>query len=598
MAERFGYWNKILHVDLTNKTTWIEEPGDHFFRIMGGGRGLIAHYLLKDVPDGADPLGPENVLVFAPGVLTGVAVPGTGRHSVGAKSPLTGNFGEGEAGGFWGAELKHAGWDGIVVHGASTTPVYLWIKDGAVEIRDASHLWGKVTGDVEEVLLEELGDKQIKVAQIGPAGENLVRYACVANDLNEVAGRTGLGAVMGSKKLKAVAVRGSMKVPVADQKALAGIAKWVATTLEENHKAYHEFGTGAAMVGKSLEGGLPVSNWRYGEWEKVGEQDAVAVRDKVRIDMTACYACSVRCKKVVQIEKRAEDAGVTRKGVQIAHDPKGRYRVDPKYGGPEYESLASLGPSLEVDDLIAVCKSNEMCNYLTMDTISTGATLAWAMECYEKGVITDEDTGGIPLKFRDAEGVIDWLQRIAHREGFGNVLAEGSQRASEIIGRGSEEFLTTIKGLELAMHDPRHMGFMRTSYLTAPTGGDHMRQHGPRNGLRNQIGICHFLAYDDPQTLEIINGVTGWGMTQEEMVETANRGVTMARLFNERQGLGREDDVLPKRFWEDTPKLKGLTPADQDELVQDYYKEVGWNLETGSPTPATIQKLELAEYVR
>jgi aldehyde:ferredoxin oxidoreductase len=605
MAERYGYWNKILHVDLTRRKTWVEEPGDRFFRMTGGGRGIIAHYLLKEVPDGADPLGPDNVLVFAPGVVTGVPIPGAGRHSVGAKSPLTGGFGEAESGGFWGAELKRAGWDAIVVHGASASPVYVWINQDKVEIRDASRLWGKFTGDAEDDLLNELGDPRIRVTQIGPAGENLVRFACVTNDLNEVAGRTGLGAVMGSKKLKAIAVRGKTPVPVADQPALLGIAKWISATMDENpnHHALHEFGTGAGtLLSKNLEGGLPTSNFRYGSFDDLGEQDAVAVRDQVRIDMEGCYACSIRCKKIVQIEAKAENAGVTKKGVQIAVDPKGRWSVDPRYGGPEYESLASLGTNVEVNDLIAICKSNEMCNYLGMDAISAGATLAWAMECYEKGVITDADTGGIPLRFRDAEGLVDWIERMAYRLGFGDLLAEGSQRAAAKIGKGSEDFLTTVKGLELAMHDPRHVSLgrdgsdTRTSYMTAPTGGDHTSGNAPRNGLRNQTGLCIFLGYSNEQTLEIIKAVTGWDITPEEMVETAHRGVTMARLFNERQGFSRMDDALPKRFAEDLPKRPGLSPAKQDELVTEYYKQLGWNEETGRPTPATISRLQLAEY--
>ena len=206
--DRYGYWNKILHVNLSDRTTWIEEPGDAFFRRYAGGRGLIAHYLLKYVPKGADPLGPDNILVIAPGVLTGAPVPGAGRHSVGAKSPLTGGFGESESGGYWGAELKRAGWDAIVFHGVAHTPVYLWINQGAVEFRDASRLWGKITGEVEDAILAELGDPLVRIAQIGPAGENLVRFACIPNELNEVAGRTGMGAVMGSKRLKAIAVRG------------------------------------------------------------------------------------------------------------------------------------------------------------------------------------------------------------------------------------------------------------------------------------------------------------------------------------------------------------------------------------------------------
>jgi aldehyde:ferredoxin oxidoreductase len=596
--ERYGYWNKILHVSLDDRRTWIEEPGDEFFRRYAGGRGLIAHYLLEYVPKGADPLGPDNILAFAPGVVTGAPVPGAGRHSVGAKSPLTGAFGESESGGYWGAELKRAGWDAIVVHGVSPAPVYLWINDGAVEFRDAAHLWGRITGEVEETILRELGDPRIRVAQVGPAGENLVRFACVVNDLNEVAGRTGMGTVMGSKRLKAIAVRGHGAVKIADPPGLSAIAKWVSSTMDAKHRGFHEFGTGAAMQGKNLEGGMPVLNYRLGSSDTVAKVDAIAVRDEVRVKMSSCYSCSVRCKKVVHIEQQEEAAREAEQNVykgraRVAVDPHGRYRVDPRYGGPEYESLASLGVNLGLDDLIAVCKSNEMCNYLGMDTISLGATLAWAMECFEKGLLTLDDTDGVPLRFHDADGVVKLVEMIAYRRGIGALLAEGSHRASARLGRGSEAFLTTIKGLEMAMHDPRHMPVMRASYLLAPTGGDHMRQTSNRNGLRNQVGLCHFLAYEDEQALAILKAVTGWDVTPEEMVTTAHRGLTLARLFNLREGFGRADDRLPARFSDPLPKHAGLSREQQDKIVTDYYVEQGWDPETGAPTAETIRGLEI-----
>jgi aldehyde:ferredoxin oxidoreductase len=596
--ERYGYWNKILHVNLTERRTWVEEPGDAFFRRYGGGRGLIAHYLLEYVPKGADPLGPENLLIFAPGVLTGAPVPGAGRHSVGAKSPLTGGFGESEAGGFWGAELKRAGWDAIVVHGASATPVYVWINEGAVEFRDASHLWGKITGEVQDGILAEVGDPRARVAQIGPAGENLVRFACIANELNEVAGRTGMGAVMGSKKLKAIVVRGKTAVKLADSKGLTAVAKWVSGTMDEKHRAFHEFGTGAAMQGKSLEGGMPTLNYRLGSFEKVAQVDAIAVRDQMRVKMEACYACSVRCKKVVHIEKKEEAAREAQEKLYggkgtVGFDPLGRYAVDPRYGGPEYESLAAMGVNLGLDDIVAIAKSNEMCNYLAMDTVSLGSTLAWAMECFEKGVLTLDDTGGVPLRFHDADGVIKLVEMIAYRQGIGDLLAEGSARAAKKLGRGSEAFLTTVKGMEMAMHDPRHMPIMRASYLMAPTGGDHMRQSGNRNGVRNQVGMCHFLAYEDDQMLTILNAVTGWNATQDEVTTTAHRGMALTRLFNLREGFTRADDRLPVRFSEALPKHAGLTREQQEKIVTDYYVEYGWDPATGVPTPETIKKLEI-----
>ncbi|HEY8476904.1 MAG TPA: aldehyde ferredoxin oxidoreductase N-terminal domain-containing protein, partial [Chloroflexota bacterium] len=402
----YGYWNRILHVDLTDGRIWTEEPGEAFYRRFLGGRSFIAHYLLREVPAGADPLGPENVLVFAAGVLTGTPVPGSGRHSVGAKSPLTGGFGEAEAGGFWGAELRNAGWDGIVVHGRAERPVYLWIKDDHVELRDAAHLWGRETGEVEDTLRAELGERFLRVAQTGIAGEHLVRYALVVNDLNEVAGRTGLGAVMGSKRLKAIAVRGTRRVPVADPTPFQATAKWVVQTMDEQHYRYHHFGTGAAMVGKQLEGHLIVRNFQDGQWtlEQVQAIDAQAIAARFREKMDGCYACSVRCKK------------------RVRHEARG---VEPRYGGPEYETLGAVGTNLTVDDLPLLLQVNQRLNQLGLDSISFGGTVAWAMECYERGLLTDADTGGIPLRWGDGETVLRLVDLVARREGpLGDLLAD------------------------------------------------------------------------------------------------------------------------------------------------------------------------------
>jgi aldehyde:ferredoxin oxidoreductase len=409
-----------------------------------------------------------------------------------------------------------------------------------------------------------------------------------------------MGTVMGSKRLKAIAVRGRNTVKIADQPGLTAIAKWVSSTMDAKHRGFHEFGTGAAMQGKNLEGGMPVLNYRLGSSETVAKVDAIAVRDHVRVKMSSCYSCSVRCKKVVHIEQKEEAAReamdtVYKGRARVAVDPLGRYRVDPRYGGPEYESLASLGVNLGLDDLIAVCKSNEMCNYLGMDTISLGATLAWAMECFEKGLLTLDDTGGVPLRFHDADGVVKLVEMIAYRQGIGDLLAEGSERASRRLGRGSEAFLTTVKGLEMAMHDPRHMPIMRASYLLAPTGGDHMRQTSNRNGLRNQVGLCHFLAYEDDQALGILRAVTGWDVTPEEMVTTAHRGLSLARLFNLREGFGRASDRLPARFSDPLPKHAGLSADQQGKVVTDYYVEQGWDPATGVPTAETIRALAIEE---
>lgn len=578
----YGYWDRILHVDLSEGTTWVESPGEQFYRHHLGGRSFIAHYLLKEVPAGADPLGPENVLVFAGGILTGVPFPGAGRHSVGAKSPLTGGFGEAEAGGFWGAELRHAGWDAIVVHGKSDRPVYLWIKDQQVELRDGSHLWGRETQDVEDTLKAELGDNLIRVAQTSIAGEQGVKFALIVNDLNEVAGRTGLGAVMASKKLRAIAVRGSQKVPVFDATPVKQTAKWVSETMDENHYNFHHYGTGAAMIGKQIEGHLIVRNFQDGQWteEQVQAIDAKAIAAGPRVKMDGCYACSVRCKKRV----RDEALG-----------------VEPRHGGPEYETLGAIGPNLMVDDLGVLMLANQRLNQLGMDSISFGGSLAWAMECYDRGLLTDEDTGGVPLRWGDGQALLKTIELVARREGpLGELLADGALAAARKLGRDTEQYVVHVKGLEVAMHDPRAMKGMYENYPITPTGGDHTGAGRHRTSLRNTVGLCQFLAYDEPRVVDLVHGVTGWDVTEDEMKTVVSRGLTMARLFNLREGITAEDDRLPKRLHE--PMLKGplsdrrLDPADVRQMVRDYYVDQGWEPETGRPLAGTLEALGIAEY--
>ena len=558
----YGYWDRVLHVDLSSGRMWVESLGDGFWRNHAGGRALIAHYLLTEVPAGADPLGPENVLVFAAGVLTGTPVPGAARHSVGAKSPLTGGFGEAESGGYWASELRHAGWDGIVFHGRAERPVYLWIKDDAVEIRDASHLWGQETGPVEDTLRAELGDRRIKVAQTGIAGENLVRYALVVNDLNEVAGRSGMGAVMGSKKLKAIAVRGSRKVPMADGSPLQKTAKWTSSTMDQNHYNYHHFGTGAAMKGKHLEGHLIVRNFQDGQWDEVEQIDAVAVKEQFGEKMDGCYACSVRCKKQVRIEQME------------------KYRAEPRYGGPEYETLGAIGTNLTIGNLPALLHANQRLNELGIDSVSMGGTLAWATECYERGLITDADTGGIALRWGDADTMIALIEMTARREGFGDLLAEGALRAARIVGRDTERYVVHVKGLEVAMHDPRAMRDKLENYPVTPTGGDHTSAAHHRTSIRNTIGLCQFLQYDEATVTELVRGVTGWDVADADLRAISARSLTMARLFNLREGFTKADDRLPERLHQPirTGPLsdRRLSTEQVAEIVVSYYHQQGW----------------------
>ena len=575
-----GYWNRVLHVDLSTGETWIENPPDEMYRSLLGGRGFVGHYLLKEVPRGIDAFDPENRLVFAAGVATGAPFPGAGRHSVGAKSPANGAYGEAESGGFWGAELKKAGWDGIVVSGRAARPTYLWIDDERVELKDASHLWGKLTAEVEDTIREELGDRLIRVAQTGIAGERLGRFACIVNDLNEVAGRTGLGAVMGSKNLKAIAVRGKRQVPLANPTYIREVARWVASTMEENHKNFHELGTGASMMGKQLEGHLIVRNFRDGQWEGHSKIDAVAIRDTYRVKMDGCFACSVRCKKRVRLEEP--------------------FKVDPKFGGPEYETIGAMGTNLAMDNLAALCRASQLANELGIDSISTGGAIAWATECFELGLITEADTGGIRLEWGNGELLVKLVEMIGRREGFGDLLAEGALRAARKIGRGTEKYVVHVKGLEVAMHDPRGVEALKVNYPVTPTGGDHTQAGLPRTSLRNMVGVCQFLKYDEPRMAEIINAVTGWDVTEDELKAIVKRGLTLARLFNLREGITRADDRLPWRLHQ--PFTYGpmsgayrLPEEDIAKRVSDYYAENGWD-DAGVPRAETLSALGLAAY--
>ncbi len=584
MSDRYGSWGRILRVDLTAGTTAVEEVDEETFRRYPGGRALIARTLLRELPPGIDPLSPGNVLVFAMGVLTGAPLSGASRHSVGAKSPLTGGFGEAEVGGFWGAELKRAGWDGIVVKGASPRPLYLWIKDDHVEVRDAAHLWGKEVMDTEEALKAEVGERLARVCEIGPAGEKAVRFAGIVNDYKDIAGRTGLGAVMGSKQLKAIVVRGTRALPLADATKVKEIGRHVADTLQENHWAFHNFGTGMGLDGYTRVGGMAVRNYEGGPFERAAEISAEALVEKgYRIKMEACWACSVRCKKVVRMEQP--------------------YRIDPKYGGPEFESIAAMGSDCGVGELAVIAKANERCNAVGMDTISYGAILAWVMDLRRRGILPEAEVDGEPVEFGNGRAVLAGVEAIANRRGLGDVLAEGSARAARVLG--GAELLTTVKGLELAMHDPRQRTEygrqVRISYATSPSGADHLNANLPSRSMRNTVGMCFFLRYDEPRMVEIVNAVTGWGVDERELAEIGERGLTLARLFNLREGFGEGDDGLPKQVM--GPHRAGVLSKvrlDPDELraqIRSYYGSRGWDGE-GVPLPETLESLGVAEQAR
>jgi aldehyde:ferredoxin oxidoreductase len=611
----FGYTGRILRVNLSDSKMQVETPEENFYRRYFGGRALIAYYLLKETKPKADPLGPENKLIFATGILTGAPFSGSGRNSVGAKSPLTGAYGDAEVGGFWGAELKHAGFDAVIVEGKAKNPVYLWVHDGQAEIKDAKHLWGKEIGQSQELIRKELQDQTIRTTQIGPAGERLVRYACVINDLKHAAGRSGMGAVMGSKNLKAIAAKGKERVKTADLKRIRDMAVWLNENMPKLASNLHNYGTGAVMDAFAATGNLPYHNFRDGEFPNPDAIDAKTLKKTVGIGMETCFACTVRCKKVVKID--------------------GKLKVDPIFGGPEYETLASLGSDCGIDDLPAICKGHELCQRYGLDTISVGATIAFAMECYENGIITKKDTGGIELKFGNVDAMLQLLDLIARREGIGDLLAEGVKKAAEKLGARAEKFAIHVKGLEVPMHEPRLKRALGLGYATSPTGADHVHNihdtmfdenllkdmrslgvlelvpiedFGPAKirvfryftawrHLHNCLVLCIFPPWNYEQKVELVKAVTGWNTTAFELWKVGDRALNMTRAFNFREGFTVKDDWLPDRFFHphDVGALSktAVDPEQFRRARRTYYVMNGWNEETGAPTREKLEELDV-----
>jgi aldehyde:ferredoxin oxidoreductase len=610
-----GYNGKILRVNLTTGKCTSEEPPEDFFSRYIGGRGFVIHTLLKEVPKGADPFGPENKLVFALGAITGYPLPGSGRNSVGAKSPLTGGYGEAEAGGYWGAALKKAGYDAVIVEGISAKPVYLFIDDGEATIHDATGLWGLEIADTEKAIREELGDNKIRTATIGPSGEKLIRYAIIANDVSHVAGRTGMGAVMGSKKLKAIAVRGGHLPEMADPKKITELARWMATHFKEKSRSW-EYGTGRDIVQYEATGNLPIRNFRGGRFPGIEKIKPQVMFEKSYIEkMGSCYSCPVRCKRVVKLGEP--------------------WNVNPIYGGPEYETIAALGSNCGIDDLEALIKADEICSRYGIDTISTGVSISFAMECFEEGILTPEDTGGLELTFGNAKAFLAMVERIALRQGLGDLLAEGTKRASERIGKGSDAFAMHVKGLELGMHEPRYKQGMGLHYSTHATGADHctgiqddqyskkqsdgsepipstelssrkaalLYRAGLWKQLVNSVGVCMLVPWSSKQIQEIMVNLTGWPVDDRQLTMAAERGMTLARIFNIREGFTAADDKLPRRFATspaDGP-LQGVAvdPEKLAQAQQDYYQMLGWDA-SGVPTCKRLAELGIewaAEYL-
>jgi len=617
----------ILNVNLNGGVVNKEVlPGD-VYRLYPGGSALGLYLAMKDMKPGIDPLGEDNNLVFSVSALTGLPISGISRVNVTAKSPLTGGMGDSQAGGFFPVHMKANGLDAIVLKGKSDKPVYLFIDGEDVQLKDASALWGKVTGEAEKIIREELGRDDVEIAQIGPGGENLVNYACIINMCNRANGRNGMGAVMGSKNLKAIVVaKGKSQKPV-DSEGFFGLAKSVMARLEENGSVagLGKYGTDGDLEGFSEEGFLPTNNWTTGYFPQGAKNiTGETMYDTILKERDTCYSCAVRCKRVVEVPGM----------------------VDPLYGGPEYETAATFGSYCGVTSLEYVSLANQMCNMYGLDTISCGATIAFAMEAYEKGIIDKTVTDGIDLKFGNGEALPVLIEKIANKEGFGRLLALGSYRYAQTLGEEALDLTVTVKKQELPAHMPQYKPAVGLVYAVNPFGADHQSsEHDPflvmpedsveRRRLA-QLGIqkgyedpftmdddkvrfawdtqkyfstldtlclCQFVwgpsweLYGPDEMVELCKTGIGWETSLYELMQVGERRINMMRAFNAKEGFTKEDDLLPRKIF--TP-LKGgptdgvvLDKESHEHAKNLYYDLAGWDKEKGNPTESTLKRLSL-----
>ncbi len=623
-----GSSGKILHVNLTDNEITEELLGDDIYRLFPGGKALAGYLLLRDLPAHTDPLSPENVLILANGLLTGAPLSTATRFTAAAKSPLTGGYGESEAGGYWGPELKMAEYEAVIIKGRAVAPVYLAIINGQVSIKGAGHLWGQDPDRVETQIRSELGDNRVRVLQIGLAGENMVRYAGMTHELHHYNGRNGMGAVMGSKNLKACVVRGSEARYInlaADPKALAGLGRQFSKEAKNHPQSWdlHEKGTLALVGGFNAAGMLPTRNFKDGSFEGAEQITWESFNREILSGHGSCHACAIWCKPRVR--------------------GGGKYNIDPKYGGPEYEAAAGFGSDCGVSDLEAVTKANELCNRYVMDTISTSATLAFAMECFELGLIELGDTDGVELRFGNAEAMLQGVEWIAKRQGIGDLLAEGSYRAALKIGGNALDYTIQVKGQELAMHEPRGKVSVGLGFAVSEIGADHlvsihdtMLQNpgsipfkgavglGIRNALPSRelndekvsnyflcenwvslgkvLGLCYFgpAPRSFMQVQDVVAAVeaaSGWKMDLKDLLAVGERATNLARLFNVREGFTRADDRLPERLFQPLGNgaLAGAAyPREEFERsLTELYRLKGWDPATGVPTRERLAMLGL-----
>lgn len=600
-----GYAGKLLFVDLASGTIHSEALPEELARDFIGGYGLGARILYSRMRPGIAALGAENILGFVTGPVTGTEANFSGRYTVVCKSPVSGTWNDANSGGYFGPELKAAGYDGVFFSGISPQPVYLWIQDGRAELRDAGKLWGLDAKDTQKALEAETGEPKLRAAVIGPAGEKMALIACVINDGHRAAGRGGLGAVMGSKRLKAVAVRGTGKIAVADPEKVREINAAIRASLKADPYAgyFRSGGTGAGTPDSVFNGDAPVKNWGAAGVEafmpdQPAELSGMKISEKYLTRHFACARCPLGC------------------GAELSVND-GRYSLETTER-PEYETLAAFGPLCGNTRVEAILKCNDICNRAGLDTISTGATIAWAIECCENGVIDREETGGLELAWGNAEAIVEVTQAIAESSGFGAVLALGSQGAADKLGKG-HEYLQTVRGIELPMHDPRLYPGLARTYQFDPTPARHVKGgigltqgylgpekyrpegSGPAdvqatafNEMLSSGGFCLFISYfgGADQVFPMVAAVTGFDM--QTLQSAAIRILTMRQAFNQREGLTRTDFKSPARSVGKPPFTTGPTAGgtvDSEALGDNFFAELGWDVKTGRPGREALQRL-------
>jgi len=602
-----GFFNKILWIDLTNETFEEQEISDEIIRQYIGGFGLGVKLLYDNLPAKVDPLGPEAILGIFPGLLTSTVAPFTGRFMVVGKSPLTGGWGDANCGGYFGPEIKKCGYDGILFKGKATTPKIVTIIDGQKEIVDASDLWGLDVVELEDKLKEKYGN--IQAASIGQSGENLSLISGIVNDKGRLAARSGLGAVMGSKKLKALVLKGNKKIDLADKDTLVKLSQEYNKRLQNNNSPVtnlmRTMGTSGSITLHTMTTDTPIKNWD-GTWKEDFPKDRWDKFDgevflKYKQKSYGCFSCPLLCGAICEVPEL---------GIKETHRP-------------EYETCATFGHLCLNDDLMSIFRVNDLCNRAGMDTISAGGTVAFAIECYENGILTKDETDGLELTWGNASAIIELTKKIINREGIGDLLADGVKIASEKIGKGSEKFAIHAGGQELAMHHPRVIKYIGSAYAFDPTPGKHTtaaldNYTGPLfqpNGLfegftyprkfrrpgddrkkagrlltglwqsLNSLGFCYFVILQQKYPLTgLINAATGWDIDMEEIITTGLRIQTLRQAFNLREGVDTLKNKLPER---------ALAFDDYLEDYQGVIEEMGWNPDNGYPTKETLADLNL-----